>query len=91
MKVDHTVRGFERIDFKDAYGEECSLQQSSVMGTCPTPGGSFVWLGINSSVVTTEAGITSAPSRMHLNRNQVFELIQHLTHWHETGSFKGKT
>jgi hypothetical protein len=40
MKVDHTSRGFQIIEFTDIYGIECSLQQSSLA----TPA---VWLGPN--------------------------------------------
>lgn len=46
-----TGRGFGRVEFNDAYGNECSLQQSSAIGDGPDaidrPGSSFVWLGIN--------------------------------------------
>jgi len=46
-----TERGFELIEFRDAYDKACSLQQSSAIGdtdgAMENPGSSFVWLGIN--------------------------------------------
>lgn len=50
-KSTKTERGFEVIKFKDAYENECSLQQSSAIGDTDeafeNPGSSFVWLGVN--------------------------------------------
>lgn len=47
-----THRGFQKIEFRDAYGIQCSLQQSSAIDSLPRselkPGSSFVWLGIDS-------------------------------------------
>lgn len=44
-------RGFEILEFTDANGHACSLQQSSAIGgyddSFDRPGSSFVWLGIN--------------------------------------------
>lgn len=73
MKVEHTERGFERIDFADANGENCSLQESSV-ATKP-----LLWLGVNDTTLLAR--------RMHLNREQVEELVLHLQAWLATGSF----
>lgn len=47
-----THRGFQLLEFRDAYGVKCSLQQSSAIGS-PTayeqkPGSSYIWLGIDS-------------------------------------------
>lgn len=46
-----TARGFELVKFTDAYGCECSLQQSSAIGDSEEafgkPGSSFVWLGVD--------------------------------------------
>ena len=46
-----TSRGFEAVEFEDAYGASCSLQQSSGIGdyadSLQRPGSSFVWLGVN--------------------------------------------
>lgn len=74
MKVEHTGRGFERIDFTDAYGELCSLQQSS-LAVFEKPGSGAVWLGTNEN-------------RMHLTHDQVEELTNHLLQWLENGSLE---
>lgn len=46
-----TGRGFALVEFTDAYGYECSLQQSSAIGddddAMDRPGASFVWLGVD--------------------------------------------
>lgn len=48
-----TVRGFRYVEFVDAYGYECSLQQSSAIGdtdeAMENPGSSFIWLGVDDS------------------------------------------
>lgn len=41
-----TQRGFARIDFKDANGEGCSLQESSAYGS--EEEGALIWLGVDS-------------------------------------------
>jgi hypothetical protein len=79
MKITTTARGFERIDFKDRCGDDCSLQQSSAIGDAENagdrPGSSFIWLGADAD-------------GMHLDRQQVRELIKHLEAWLKTGSFE---
>ena len=41
MKMKHTERGFNYIEFKDQYGAKCSLQKSSsAMQDC-------IWLGLD--------------------------------------------
>jgi len=72
-KIEKTGRGFQVIDFKDHTGEKCSLQQSSLADFEP-PGTSAVWLGINDY-------------RMHLQLEQVKELIKHLQKWVKEGVF----
>lgn len=46
-----TSRGFKAVEFVDAYGHACSLQQSSAIGDYDdaiyNPGSSFVWLGVD--------------------------------------------
>jgi hypothetical protein len=46
-----TGRGFALVEFTDAYGYECSLQQSSAISddndAMDNPGSSFVWLGVD--------------------------------------------
>jgi hypothetical protein len=96
-----TPRGFERIEFTDDYGEECSIQESSSVTE-------RIWLGINHvnpkimksdavklglTVPFDESGWIPYPipeqvllsSRMHLNREQVTELVGRLQSWLESG------
>lgn len=79
MKVKRTERGFERIDFMDNSLGPCSVQQSSVIldypGSLQDPGSSALWLGRDNN-------------RMHLDRDQVRELVAHLQAWLETGSLE---
>lgn len=78
-QVETTSRGFEIVRFRDANECECSLQQSSAIGayadSMEKPGSSFVWLGRD--VVS---------DRMHLDRDQVQGLVNHLQQWLKTGS-----
>jgi hypothetical protein len=69
-----TPRGFEYIEFKDHYDEDCSLQQSSI-AEYMEPGSSAVWLGRENS-------------HMHLNRKQVKALAKHLNHWLRHNTFQ---
>lgn len=54
MNITTIPRGFERIDFTDANGEACSLQQSSAIGNTTDaydrPGSSMLWLGTDTPV-----------------------------------------
>ena len=74
MNIKKTARGFEIIQFIDKYGKQCSLQQSS-LADYETPGSSAIWFGIENE-------------RMHIDLNQLKELLPHLIRWVETGSFK---
>jgi hypothetical protein len=79
MKVKKTSRGFEFVEFKDSYGEKCSLQESS--NVIP-----HVWLGCEENG-KFHMGDYLSP-RMHLDQKQVRELVKFLTNWLKTGSFK---
>ncbi len=74
MKIEHTDRNFEIIDFVDRYGKACTLQQSS-LADFKQPGSSAIWFGVGDQ-------------RMHIAVDQLKELIPHLQAWIETGSFK---
>lgn len=65
MKVSKTERGFSISEFKDSYGEDCSLQKSSSVED-------KIWLGVNGA-------------RMHLNREQVKNLLPYLKRFVKTG------
>ena len=81
MKPTRTSRGFEMIVFRDANGNECSLQQSSAVGDYPDainrPGTSFIWLGRDGDL---------GNNRMHLSWELVSELLPHMKSWLDTGS-----
>ena len=99
MKERKTERGFGIIEFKDDYGVECSLQESSsAMKKC-------IWLGANKLgvkefvayrqpnpwVEMTELDEFSyskhyvGNNRMHLSQKQVKELLPYLQKFAETG------
>lgn len=83
--VERTSRGFEFIEFKDCYGEKCSLQASS-LAEYEKPGTSAVWLGCEEARKHPVTGEPLSP-RMHLNRDQVTALIAHLQSWLDNDTF----
>ena len=87
-KVERTARGFEVVNFKDFYGDNCSLQMSS-LAEYQQPGISAVWLGREESDTHSVTGEPLMP-RMHLHRKQVEALILVLQSWLEQGTFNTK-
>ena len=97
-----TNRGFSIIYFKDGNDKECQLQCSSAIGdyedSFGRPGTSFVWLGLENAdpKILSEKGWVSYPihkdvllnTRMHLNREQVENLIDRLNEWLEKGKWE---
>lgn len=85
-KYSKNARNFELIEFRDAYDKECSLQQSSIIGeyddAYDRPGSSCVWLGRDPDPADTQSS-----TRMHLNREQVADLVDQLQCWLDTGAF----
>jgi len=92
MELEITPRGFEHGEFTDLYGEKCSIQKSSLATD------DAIWLGIDNPKLTVFENdqhgnylITEMPnnfsvsSRMHLNREQVSELLPILQKFVETG------
>ena len=73
MKVYKTERGFEVVEFKDIYGNKCSLQQSSI-ALCETPGVGAIWFGVDDN-------------RMHIDLSLLKELLPYLQRWAKDGSF----
>ncbi len=69
MEVKKTERGFNIASFKDRYGADCSLQQSSLATE------NCIWLGTNG-----EDG-----DRMHLTQKMVEDLLPYLQHFVKTG------
>lgn len=92
MEKRYTERGFGKIEFKDLYGTECSLQNSSLATD------DAIWLGCDDTqlvvfedenmgkyIETTLPKNWSVNTRMHLNKQQVKELLPHLQKFVETG------
>jgi len=92
MELKKTERGFERGEFTDLYGEKCSIQKSSLATD------DAIWFGINAPkltvfedekmgkyINTTVPKTWMVSSRMHLNRDQVAELLPILQKFVETG------
>lgn len=92
-----TERGFERSEFEDANGVECSLQESSA-----AQDEGLIWLGCNEIglkkfvphegwsdvplVNDRHTGVTYiANTRMHLTQSQVANLLPALQHFAEHG------
>lgn len=83
-----TSRGFGRIEFKDKYGAECSIQESSAADTA------CLWIGCNAPnprhmvdghwVEVKLPPDTVSDTRMHLTIDQVKELIPILQKWVDT-------
>ena len=86
-KLRKTERGFERIEFHDRYGKECSLQQSS-LATFMEPGTSAIWLGCEHESIDPKDG-GPLGGRMHLSLDQVKRLIPLLQKWVDDGCFGG--
>jgi len=98
MKIKKTYRGFARADFTDRYGEECSIQDSSLATEAA------IWLGINDPTPQILAkycqegavGWSKVPmhpdvninGRMHLTQDQVKELLPILIRFAETGTIE---
>ena len=97
VKPSKTGRGFQLFEFKDRYGEECTLQASSLATE------SAVWLGTAGRVAVFQGnkapdGTWQEPwveyplpkdvlnhSRMHLTQQQVADLLPYLQHFAEHG------
>lgn len=95
MEKKQTQRGFEYYEFKDRYGEKCSLQESSLateaaiwfgvddanpkIMASQTPQGGTGWVKFD---IPKEVLLTT---RMHLTQDQVKELLPILNKFAETG------
>ena len=88
--MDKTERGFGKIEFIDKYDKKCSLQESSLATD------DCIWLGIDDPEpkrmepnkgwfpfhIPEDVLIST---RMHLNKEQVKELLPYLQKFVETG------
>lgn len=73
-----TCRGFKYFEFKDIYGEECSIQVSS----SATPA---IWLGCNNNSNPHHVTKEMVSPRMHVDKKLAKKLIKHLTKFVLTG------
>ena len=71
-------RGFLRGEFTDRYGEQCSIQKSSLAGE------DCIWLGCNHETINHKTG-QQCGARMHLTRQMAADLLPLLQHFVETG------
>ena len=78
MRLKKTRRGFKLAEFKDIYGEPCSLQESSLADK------PAIWLGCEKEMIHPNTG-ESLGARMHLDKKLAKELIKHLSRFIETG------
>jgi len=94
-KMKKTQRGFSINNFIDLYGEKCSIRKSSLATE------DAIWFGVDSpkltifedeslgKYITTDMPKTFAVhSRMHLNREQVKQLLPILKKFVKTGEFE---
>jgi hypothetical protein len=92
MELRTTQRGFTIGNFIDRYGNQCSVQKSSLATE------DAIWLGIDNPkltvfqdkqkgkyIITDMPETFSVDSRMHLTREQVAELLPILQRFVETG------
>lgn len=93
LKTGKTNRGFVRLEFEDFNGKSCSIEESSLATE------SCIWLGHDEMDIIYFVPNGNPPWRplevpattqcntlMHLNRNQVAELLPVLQHFVETGN-----
>lgn len=78
LNICRTSRGFAVVLFRDHYGEECSLQESSLAEPAA------IWFGCDRNAFHSGTGEPLSP-RMHLTREQVAALLPLLAHFAETG------
>ena len=79
MQRNVTQRGFTSYDFADLYEAACSVQKSSLATE------DAIWLGVDRPPYDVKTGEAGSWGRMHLNREQVAELLPLLQAFVETG------
>jgi hypothetical protein len=87
IKLTETQRGFLRGEFKDLYGADCSIQESSLATD------NAIWLGCENGTHYIDARpmlkadeTFTCSARMHLNQEQVKELLPILQYFVEHGT-----
>jgi len=80
IKKARTERGFRRWDFDDRYGQECSLQMSSLASEAA------IWFGVDVNIPKENGGEGKVVhERMHLTQKMVKKLLPALQHFAEKG------
>lgn len=93
LSLQFNQRGFAKVEFTDRYGEQCSLQESSLAEEAA------IWLGIDHpqpKIMVANQGWTDIPlptgtllsGRMHLTVDQVKELLPYLQRFVEKGDLR---
>jgi hypothetical protein len=87
-----TERGFLCIEFEDRYGNQCSLQESSLADD-----EGHIWFGTEGKVMVGPPWVefkmpdnALVHSRMHLSQSQVKELLPQLRYFAEHGRLTDK-
>lgn len=73
FKRGKTKKGFDIIEFSDTYGQQCSMQISSIATD------DRIWFGV-------DVALSLENPRMHLNRSQAKEIAKELNYFAEHGS-----
>ena len=77
MKWKKTVRGFDRAEFIDRYGQKCSIQKSSLATE------DCIWLGVDTNITGEDVG-----ERMHLTQEAARDLWPVLRDFARTGELR---
>jgi hypothetical protein len=81
IKLSTNCRGFVGGEFKDRYGSDCSIQESSLATE------SCIWLGCDHETIDEATG-ERCGARMHLTQKMAAVLIPLLQHFVDTGELK---
>ena len=85
LKKSKTQRGFGLIEFQDMYGQNCSLQDSSLATE------SAIWFGVDSTGDHINGPMGNrnekVSNRMHLTKKMVSQLLPILIKFAETGDY----
>ena len=84
MKIKSTARGFAVGEFKDYYGQICSIQKSSLATA------DAIWFGVTNTgeQMGDSKNQDVEHGRMHLTQAQVKKLLPTLTKFAETGEIR---
>ena len=103
MEPKLTNRGFCLYEFKDGYGAECSLQESSAARIEMEDGSvtdGYIWLGVDKErdgfrpgkeIEIHDGSMVKLGARMHLSQSHARDLVPLLQHFVETGELPNIT